>query len=60
MSFNKKYLGSLDDVKNLFERLGEDEFVKIFKKADALIGKSEAIEFIDSIMKNYHAKNENQ
>lgn len=59
MGFNKKYLSGLEETKELFTRLGEEEFVKMFKGADALIGNSEAINFVDSIIEQHYAKKRN-
>lgn len=48
MSFNKKMVRSLEDLKKEFEELGEEQFVRIYSKPDTLLGPSDSIEFINS------------
>lgn len=56
MGFNKKYLGSLKDAETLYESLGKDEFARLFKKADVIIGNSEAIDFVWARLEEYDSK----
>jgi hypothetical protein len=49
MSFNKKYLPSLEELKEHLEKYPDN--LKYYFKADALIGPSESIDYIDKLWK---------
>jgi hypothetical protein len=51
MSFNKRYVPKLDELKKRRETYSSDEdfFKAVVGKADALIGSEESIEYLDSI-----------
>ena len=47
MGFNKRHVTeSVDEVKAELERKGLDEFVRSYRKYDALIGNTSAVNFI--------------
>jgi|LakMenEpi03Aug12_release.lakeMendotaPanAssembly.Ray.scaffolds.fasta_scaffold1859599_2 hypothetical protein len=54
MSFNKKYIKPLPEVKEELERRGLDEFVHIYSRADAFIGNAESITFINNTISQYY------
>jgi hypothetical protein len=55
MGFNKKYVRPLDELKKELEE--NPERLKYYIKADALIGPSESIQYIeDLIKKSYELK----
>jgi len=49
MGFNKCYLPSLQEMNQLLEKLGEENFIKRFHKYDAYIGSKESMDFLQSI-----------
>jgi len=49
MSFNKKYLPSLEELKEHLEKYPET--LSFYFKADALIGPPESIDYIDKLWK---------
>ena len=54
MSFNKKFVKPLPEVKKELEERGIDEFVHIYSRADAFMGNAEAITFIDNTISKYY------
>lgn len=46
MSFNKRLVRPLDEVKQEYEKLGHEAFVRKYIKADAFIGPKDSIDFI--------------
>ncbi len=60
MSFNKKYIKPLPEVKLELEQRGLDEFVHIYSRADAYIGNAESIKFIDNIITKYYNDKRNK
>lgn len=56
MSFNKRFVRSLPEVKEEYFEQGHEEFVKIYKKADAFIGPSDSIDFIEARFKGPYKK----
>lgn len=54
MSFNKKFLQDITTLKNLLKSEGSERFYFIYvKKADAYVGSSESIKFIDKFVEKY-------
>lgn len=51
MSIKRYRVESLEFVKNQYDDWGKEKFVKFYVKGDAFIGNSEAIDFIDKILK---------
>lgn len=56
MSFNKKFIKPLPEVKDEYFRLGHEQFVNLYKKADAFIGPSDSIDFIQDRFKGPYTK----
>lgn len=57
MSFNKKYIKPLADVKQELQQKGLSDFVNNYERADAYIGNAESIKFINAtILKYYNDK----
>jgi len=57
MGFNKKYVRSLHELKEELAELGKDKFIWIYSKADAFIGPSDSIKFIqDTLNSNKNSK----
>lgn len=52
MSIRRYRVESLDFVKNQYEKWGKEKFVEFYVKGDAFIGNSEAIDFIDKVLKD--------
>lgn len=52
MGFNKKYVRSLNELKEELNELGKDRFIHIYSKADALIGPSDSIKFIQNTIES--------
>lgn len=51
MSFNKKFLPELEEMKRLYESYGHERFIEIYSKADAFVGSTESIEFVKEKLK---------
>jgi len=61
MSFNKKYLPSLETLQEDYENFGEEEFfAKYIKKVDAFIGSSEALDYIEKVRENKYKNEQNK
>jgi hypothetical protein len=48
---NKCYVESLEKVQQILKDIGEEDFINFYKKVDVFIGDSEAIKFIENILK---------
>lgn len=53
MGFNKCYVQDLDKVKEQYEILGFEKFVKFYIKRDSFIGHSDSLDFIREKIKEY-------
>jgi hypothetical protein len=53
MSFNKRYIPSVNRLKQLLCEMGESYFLKIYLfNPDARIGSKESFDFIDNVYEN--------
>lgn len=58
MGFNKKYLPSLEEFKKILEN--NPDYIKYCWKADALIGPSETLNYIDEEWKKLQEKKKSE
>jgi hypothetical protein len=60
MGFNKKYLGTIDDLKKTRKTFTSDiEFLRcVIGKCDSLVGPSESVDYINSIYLKIKGKSE--
>jgi hypothetical protein len=59
MSFHKRHVPAVEVLKEQLEREGIDAFVRTYTKPDALIGSRESMDFVDSIVKQSIANDNN-
>ena len=53
MGFNHCYISSVENLQSEFERKGLEEFVKSYRKHDAITGPSESFRFLEEKQKQY-------
>jgi biotin-(acetyl-CoA carboxylase) ligase len=53
MGFNHCYISSVENLQSEFERKGLEEFVKSYRKYDAITGPSESFRFLEEKQKQY-------
>jgi len=54
MSFNKRYLPSIESLKEDYEKLSLSEFyIRHIKRVDAFIGATESLDFINEVFEEY-------
>jgi hypothetical protein len=53
MGFNHCYISSVENLQIEFERKGLEDFVKSYRKYDAITGPSESFRFLEEKQKEY-------
>jgi len=53
MGFNHCYISSVENLQSEFERKGLEEFVKSYRKYDAITGPSESFKFLEEKIQEY-------
>jgi hypothetical protein len=56
MGFNKIYLPEVDELKQLHERVGTEQFISTFSKYDAIIGSIESSEYLKQVKNTKNQK----
>lgn len=60
MGFNKCYVQDLDKVKEQYEVLGFEKFVKFYIKKDGFIGPSDSLNYVREKLKEYKLRYPNK
>ena len=53
MGFNHCYISSVENLQSEFESKGLEQFVKSYRKYDAITGPSESFRFLEDKVKEY-------
>lgn len=53
MGFNKCHLPDIQDLINLYNEIGLENFLKQFSRYDAMTGSTDSFKFLDEKKKNY-------
>lgn len=60
MSIRKTYLPGLDKVKDFYNKVGVEAFVKRYEKVEVFIGPAESVDFINKIVDLYYLKDKKE
>lgn len=57
MGFNKIYLPPIESLIEKYEKEGLETFVRSFQKYDAIMGDSQSVTYLETLMETYRKKN---
>lgn len=57
MGFNKIYLPPIESLIEKYEKEGLETFVRSFQRYDAIMGDSQSVTYLETLMETYRKKN---
>ena len=57
MGFNKIHLPPIESLIEKYEKEGLETFVRSFQKYDAIMGDSQSVTYLETLMETYRKKN---
>jgi len=57
MGFNKLFLPPIESLIEKYEKEGLETFVRSFQKYDAIMGDSQSVTYLETLMETYRKKN---
>ena len=57
MGFNKLFLPPIESLIEKYEKEGLETFVRSFERYDAIMGDSQSVTYLETLMETYRKKN---